>query len=47
MNSRSNSRKSGFKGDRFIPFRGIENHFVEEYQICNEIYNKENSKKEI
>jgi hypothetical protein len=42
---RSSSRAGGFKGDRFIPFRGIENNFVEEFIISSEVYTKDNKQK--
>ena len=41
--SRSNSKM--FKGDRFIPFRGTQDHYMEEFIISNHLYQKDNKHK--
>jgi hypothetical protein len=32
---------NAFKGDRFIPYRGIDDNYMEEYMISNDIYGRD------
>jgi hypothetical protein len=36
----SRSSSNNYKADRFIPFRGTQDNFFEEYIINNELYNE-------
>jgi hypothetical protein len=44
-NSSQNSGNA-FKGDRFIPFRGIQDNYFEEFILSNDLYNKDSRKDE-
>lgn len=45
LESKSRSNSNAFKGDRFIPFRGTQDNFFEEFIMNNDLYKDQKKKK--